>query len=166
MARPRGAEPTGAEPTGAEPAGAEPTGAEPAGAQAASADRPETFAGEDLGRPRRGSGSVASLSHRIAAFAIDAVIADGITYGLFRHLQPYSLPVIFALYVVSTSLVSRTPGMAAVGLRIATVDGRRFSVGQALVRTFLLCLLIPALFTDHNVRGLHDRAAGAIVVRR
>ena len=132
----------------------------------AASDRPETSPGEDLGRPQRGSGSVASLSHRILAFAIDAAIADGITYGLFRHLQPYSLPVIFALYVISTSLASRTPGMAIAGLRVATVDGRSFGVGQALIRTFLLCLLIPALFTDHNVRGLHDRAAGALIVRR
>ena len=35
---------------------------------------------------------------------------------------------------------------------------------QALVRTVLLLLLVPALVWDADRRGLHDKAAGAIVV--
>jgi hypothetical protein len=34
------------------------------------------------------------------------------------------------------------------------------------VRTVLLCLLIPAFITDRDQRGLHDRAAGTVLVRR
>jgi len=36
----------------------------------------------------------------------------------------------------------------------------------ALVRTLLLGLVIPAVVTDDDGRGLHDRAAGTVVVRR
>jgi hypothetical protein len=33
------------------------------------------------------------------------------------------------------------------------------------VRTALLVLLVPAVVIDRNNRGLHDRAAGIVVVR-
>jgi hypothetical protein len=34
-----------------------------------------------------------------------------------------------------------------------------------LVRTALLCLVIPAIVVDRDGRGLHDRAAASVVVR-
>jgi uncharacterized RDD family membrane protein YckC len=144
------------------------TGSWLSGPQAASDDDggAPTYPGEDLGLPQRGPGSVSPISRRLAAFAIDAVLTDGVTYGLFHQLQPQSLFVLFAMYVIGTSLVAQTPGMAIIGLRIATLDGARFGLGRALLRAFLLCLLIPALFTDRNLRGMHDRAVGAVVVRR
>jgi len=143
------------------------TGSWLSGPQAASDDDGRgSYPGEDLGLPQRGPGSVSPLSRRLAAFAVDSVVTDVVTLAIFHKVQPWSLPVLFVIYVVGTSLVAQTPGMAVLGLRIASVDRARVSVGGAAVRTLLLCLLIPALFTDHNVRGLHDRASGAVVVRR
>ena len=37
---------------------------------------------------------------------------------------------------------------------------------SALVRTVLLCLVIPAVVWDGDGRGLHDRVAGTAIVRR
>jgi hypothetical protein len=34
-----------------------------------------------------------------------------------------------------------------------------------VVRFVLLCLLVPALVTDRDGRGLHDKAARSVVVR-
>jgi uncharacterized RDD family membrane protein YckC len=34
------------------------------------------------------------------------------------------------------------------------------------VRALLIALVIPALLFDENQRGLHDRAAGTILLRR
>jgi uncharacterized RDD family membrane protein YckC len=137
------------------------------GPQAANdADGPPTYPGEDLGLPRRGSGSVSSISRRLVAFAIDAALTDGVTYAFFRHLAPQNMLVLFIEYVIATGLVAQTPGMTIVGVRIATLDGRRFGFGRAVLRAALLCLLIPALFSDRNLRGLHDRAVDAVVVRR
>jgi uncharacterized RDD family membrane protein YckC len=34
------------------------------------------------------------------------------------------------------------------------------------IRAFLLCLVIPAVVYDRDRRGLHDKAAQTIVVRR
>ena len=137
------------------------------GPQAASdSDGPLTYPGADLGLPERGSGSVSSISRRLGAFAVDAALTDGVTYAFFRHLAPQNMLVLFIEYVIATGLVAQTPGMTLMGIRIATLDGRRFGFGRAAARAFLLCLLIPALFTDRNLRGLHDRAVGAVVVRR
>ena len=36
----------------------------------------------------------------------------------------------------------------------------------ALVRTALLCLVLPAVVYDRDQRGLHDRAAATVLVRR
>ncbi len=38
-------------------------------------------------------------------------------------------------------------------------------LGWALVRTILLLIVVPALITDRDLRGLHDRAANTIVIR-
>ena len=127
---------------------------------------PPAYPGKDLGLPQRGSGAVSSVSRRLVAFLIDAAVSDAVTYSLFHHLAPQNLLVLFLVYVLATSLVAQTPGMAVVGIRLATVDGARFGVGRAVLRTVLLCLLIPALFMDNDLRGLHDRAVAAVVVRR
>lgn len=37
---------------------------------------------------------------------------------------------------------------------------------SAVVRTLLLCLVIPAVIWDADGRGLHDRVAGTAIVRR
>jgi uncharacterized RDD family membrane protein YckC len=36
----------------------------------------------------------------------------------------------------------------------------------AAIRTALLCLAVPALIFDSDSRGLHDRVAGTVLVRR
>jgi uncharacterized RDD family membrane protein YckC len=45
------------------------------------------------------------------------------------------------------------------------LDGRRPGFGAAVIRTVLLCLLIPPVVYDTDGRGLHDRAANTIVLR-
>jgi hypothetical protein len=35
-----------------------------------------------------------------------------------------------------------------------------------VVRTVLLCLIVPALIIDRDSRGAHDRIAGTVLVRR
>jgi uncharacterized RDD family membrane protein YckC len=37
---------------------------------------------------------------------------------------------------------------------------------RGAVRTALLCLVIPAVVWDADGRGLHDKAAGTVIVRR
>jgi uncharacterized RDD family membrane protein YckC len=53
-------------------------------------------------------------------------------------------------------------------LRVAVVrlDRRPVSLLVALLRTLLICLVIPPVVYNRDRRGLHDLAAGTVTVRR
>ena len=57
--------------------------------------------------------------------------------------------------------------MRLVSIRVRPLAGDpgRVGAGKALLRTLLLYLLVPALISDRDGRGLHDRFAGTVVVR-
>lgn len=138
---------------------------------------PGAYRGERLGLPESGPGSLTTTGVRLGAFLIDA-IASALVAGLFvqatrsSHGVADDLPGSWSLiplavdYVVGMLVAGRTVGMYLLGLRIVRVD-RPGAVhpGQAIVRTVLLFLLVPALIWDRDGRGLHDRASGTAVVR-
>jgi uncharacterized RDD family membrane protein YckC len=63
-------------------------------------------------------------------------------------------------------VAGRTVGMYLLGLQLVRVDRPGpVNAGQAVIRTVLLFLLVPALIWDRDGRGLHDRASGIAVVR-
>ncbi len=64
-----------------------------------------------------------------------------------------------------TGLIGLTIGKRLLGLRVARLDGRPVGLLWSLVRTVLLVAVVPALAWDRDYRGLHDRAAGTIVIR-
>lgn len=68
---------------------------------------------------------------------------------------------------VSVRLFGFSPGQLALGLLVVPVDGREHvGFGRALGRGVLLALVIPALVTDADGRGLQDRFTFTAVVRR
>jgi uncharacterized RDD family membrane protein YckC len=75
------------------------------------------------------------------------------------------LAVFAAQYIVLVSLIGRTIGMRLCGIGIMRLDGHRLTVGWVVVRTVLLVLGVPAVIYDRDRRGLHDKAAGSVVVR-
>ena len=130
-----------------------------------------------LGRPAEGPGSVASIGARAGAFAVDAVLA-GLVARLFfpvRQLETAQLSaslgplaVLTVVYLVGLLLLGQTPGMRLLGLRVVPVRagaGEALGLVPAALRTALLLLLVPALVMDRDGRGLHDKAAGSLVVR-
>lgn len=127
--------------------------------------------GVRLGLPSSGRGSVASLGARIGGFACDAVIS-GLVAAIFTapHLPGNASLVVFVLeYVVCTAVLGQTPGMWIAGIRLVRVDGERrtpwIGIPRAIVRTLLLIVVIPAVVWNRDSRGLHDRAAGVVMVR-
>jgi hypothetical protein len=106
---------------------------------------------------------------------IDA-IASGLVSSLFvrqpdlsgpvSHLPgSWSLLALFIDYVVGIVLVGRSLGLYLSGLRVIRVV-RQVAVGplRAAGRTLLLIVLIPALVTDTDFRGLHDRLTSTAVI--
>ncbi len=131
------------------------------------------YAGQDLGLPETGPGSIARFGRRLVAIFIDWTMCQLIAYLLFKvelgHGGPGSF-VPLAIFAVENILllptVGSTVGQRILGVGLMSVNGRPASFVQVLLRTMLLCLAIPALIWDRNSRGLHDKAAATVLVRR
>lgn len=68
-------------------------------------------------------------------------------------------------HLVLVATLGTTVGHRIVGLRVMREDGAPFvGVVRALARTVLLALVIPAVVWGPDGRGLHDRAAGTLIV--
>jgi uncharacterized RDD family membrane protein YckC len=136
---------------------------------------PQTFRGEKLGLPQTGRGSLAPTGARLLAFLVDA-FASGLVAALFvrgsggsfADRLPGSWSLIpFAIdYVIGTLVAGRTIGMYLTGLRLVRVS-RPVAIDplRAVVRTAMVCLLVPAVIFDRDGRGLHDRLTDTAVVR-
>jgi uncharacterized RDD family membrane protein YckC len=128
----------------------------------------ERVRGASLGLPADGPGSLASFGNRAVAFLVDA-IAAALVAGLFTAPDlpgNWALVAFAAVTVVTLVAFGQTPGMHLLGLRIAHPrPGQRLAVWRAVVRTGLLCLLVPALIVDADGRGMHDRITDTAVVR-
>ena len=64
------------------------------------------------------------------------------------------------------STLGSTFGQRLLGLQLVDLSGRPANVVQVALRTVLLCLAVPALIWDRDQRGLHDKAAKTVLVRR
>ncbi|WP_436522314.1 RDD family protein [Actinoplanes sp. HUAS TT8] len=105
---------------------------------------------------------------RLIALLIDWVLCL-LVAGLYANPSRVAWPPVVLLILINTffiGLFAQTPGMrlARIGCR-SFADGGAIGLGRGLVRAVLLALLIPALIADENGRGLHDRAAGSMVIR-
>jgi len=108
------------------------------------------------------------LTRRIAALFVDWMIALGIATLIARSASASSLTLLvwFVIGVAAVSLFGYTPGQYFLRLRVIRID-EPVGVGvvRALARQVLLIFVVPALFTDDDGRGMHDRATGTAVVR-
>ena len=129
--------------------------------------------GDRLGLPARGPGSVSRLGPRLLALGLDwvACVIVVLAFGLDPLYGPPtdSLVALAALVVEHTILVGllgTSLGHRLVGIRVARLDGAPIGLLRGLGRAVLLALVIPPLVMDRDARGLHDFAAGTVVVRR
>jgi uncharacterized RDD family membrane protein YckC len=128
------------------------------------------YPGERLGLPEDGPESVSGFGRRLGAILVDWLLCTwAIAGGLFRLTGPDQSVVGLAVFAVENvlllSTLGMTFGMRLFSVRVAALDGGRPSVPAVLIRTLLLCLAVPAVIWDRDRRGLHDRAAGTVVVR-
>ncbi len=122
--------------------------------------------GERFGLPDEGSGSVARVPRRLAALTLDWLACLLVSNAFFDGDPWATLGVFAAVQVLTVGTVGASPGHALLGLRLRRLDGGWAGPLPALARTLLLCVVVPAVVYDRDQRGLHDRVARTILVRR
>ena len=124
----------------------------------------EMYPGERLGLPREGVGSIARIGRRVGALVIDygaAYLISG-----FWGWDALTILLIFAIIqILFLPTLQGSPGHRLFGLRLVRADGAWVGLWRPVIRTVLLVVVIPAVIWDADQRGLHDKAAGTILVR-
>lgn len=128
------------------------------------------YRGERLGLPKDGSGALAGPGRRLGALFVDGWLVSLVAYGLIAHgnqsvANLWTTPLFYLVTVLLLATTGTTVGKRLFGLRVVRLDGRRASIPQVLLRTLLLCLVVPAAIWDRDSRGLHDKAVGTVEVR-
>ena len=100
---------------------------------------------------------------------MDAVLCNLLATGVARLgvASTHGTLVLWIFLIevfVLTWLGGASAGHRVVGLQVFRLDGTPPSPLAALTRTAGLGLLFPALIWDRDQRGLHDRAAGTVLL--
>ncbi|PRB15590.1 RDD family protein [Microbacterium sp. MYb62] len=124
-----------------------------------------TYPGERLGLPESGPRSIARPGRRIGALLIDWTAAVILSLAFFDY-DPFATLVIFAVVqVLFIPTAGGSPGHRILGMRVVRLGGGWVGLWRPLVRTLLLIFVIPAVVWDPDQRGLHDKAAGTVLIR-
>lgn len=130
--------------------------------------------GRRYGLPPEGAGAVATTSSRVAAFALDIVLSAligalvrSVVGGDDSRLSLADEAAFAAQVVLLTALTGQSLGKRVLGIRVVRLARQDGAPGflPAAIRTALAVLVLPAVFMDRDGRGLHDKAAGTVVVR-
>lgn len=123
------------------------------------------YPGERLGLPESGPGSIARAGRRIVAIVIDWTLALLISNFLFSGDSWATLAVFAAEQILLIGTLGYSIGHRTMGIHVVRLDGTPAGPLAALVRTLLLCLVIPAVIFDPDQRGVHDKAVKTVLVR-
>lgn len=126
----------------------------------------QRWPGERLGLPESGPRSIARPGRRLGALAIDWGSSVLISVAFFQYDAFATLGVFALTQVVFLVFVSGSVGHVVFRMRVVPLAGGWIGAWRPLVRTVLLCFLIPAVIWDRDQRGLHDKAAGTVLVVR
>ena len=134
---------------------------------------PQDYRGQRLGLPAEGVGSIAGVGRRLAALTIDWFVALFVGRLLFSgtdYPSPESnlqnLGIFAVMTVLLVWLMGQTIGHRLMAIRVVQLRGDgRVKIAPAVVRTVLLCLVVPPAIWDRDLRGLHDKAAATVVVK-
>jgi len=140
-------------------------------------DAVNSYPGERLGLPEKGPGSIARPGRRIGALLIDYLAATIIATAFLGYDQ-FALPseagltlftpmIVFAvLQILFIPTAGGSPGHRILGMRVVPYSGPGWvGLWRPIVRTLLLVIVIPAVVWDADQRGLHDKAAGLVLIR-
>lgn len=134
----------------------------------------EPYPGQSLGLPESGRGALATWRARVAAVIVDWAVAMGVAVLLFGTAVLHEsgwrswmiLAVFFVEKAVLTGLTGSSLGQLLARIGVTTTTGRPIGWGRAILRTAMVCLVVPALVVGAERRGLDDLVLGTVVVQR
>lgn len=130
------------------------------------------YRGQRLGLPESGVGAVAGVGQRVGALFVDWIASALVAQLLFPQF-PYgtqgsgftTLGVFFVMKSLLTFVGGASFGQRIFGTRVISMRKPFVDPARAMLRTLLICLVVPAVIWDRDGRGLQDRAAGTVEVR-
>ncbi len=133
-----------------------------------------TYAGERLGLPPGGRGAVVGWGRRFLALFVDwiastlvALVLVGPRVMTARDWEAWMPMLVFLLETAFlAALLGGSFGQLLTRIAVVGVHGRPLTLLRALLRSLLVCLVVPPLIYNADRRGLHDLLAGTVVVRR
>jgi len=110
---------------------------------------------------------MATVGRRVVALCIDWLLSMLISYLVFDANSMATLGVFAVENLLLVSTLGYTVGHRVLGLQVRVLggEGRMVGLWRGFVRTALLCLVVPAVVWDGDGRGMHDKAAGTVIVR-
>ena len=126
---------------------------------------PGHYPGRALGLPRSGPGSIGRPGRRVLALCIDWAACLAISAAFFHSDSLATLGVFAVEQIGLVGTVGYGLGHRLLGLKVVRLGGSPAGIPAAILRTILLCLVIPAVVFDVDQRGLHDKAAKTVLVR-
>ena len=137
-------------------------------------DDPAEYPGQRRGMPESGPGAVAGWGRRVLALVIDwglsllavaAFIGRDVWGG--SGAQQWATLGVFGLEVwVLTTLVGGSAGQLVTRVAVRRTGGEPLDILRALLRTVLICLVVPPLVFNRDQQGLHDLAVDSIADHR
>ena len=121
--------------------------------------------GDLLGLPEHGPTSMATAARRAVALVIDWFLALGVSWLLFDSDAIATLLVFAAMHVLGLTLLATTVGKAVCRIQVVRVGGRPAGLPRILLRTALLCLVLPAVVVGPDGRGMHGKLADTVEIR-
>jgi len=126
----------------------------------------EYWPGKKFGLPDSGPRSTPSYLRRVGALAVDWALVVVISWLFFDYNTLATITIFVSMSAVIALLTAGTPGHLVFGIRIAPIRGGALGIIQPLIRPLLIALVLPALLSDEDMRGAHDRLVGTILVVR
>lgn len=125
----------------------------------------QRWPGQRLGRPESGPGSIARFGPRSAALVIDWVICSLLSAAFFGYDGFATLYIFLVEQILFVGFFGYSVGHRFLRMQVQTLDGKPAGYLTAIIRSVLLCLVIPALIIDIDQRGVHDRTRGTGLFR-
>lgn len=132
------------------------------------------YPGARRGLPESGPGSVASWGRRVLALCIDwglSLLAASAILGTDAwsgsSTGQWAPLAVFAIEVwVLTTLLAGSAGQLICRVTVRRTSGQPLDLLRALVRTLLLCAVIPPIIYNQDRQGLHDMAVDSIALQK